>query len=62
MNAIHHYQPAHSDQRFFPFLPFLAGLAVGPYIFRPRWYYPYPPYPYYTPYPPYPPYPYYYGR
>ncbi|WP_176483738.1 MULTISPECIES: hypothetical protein [Bacillus] len=45
-----------SDQRYFPLLPFVAGLAVSPLLFRPRYYYPpfpyyYPPYPYYRPYP-----------
>ncbi|MDP4162323.1 MAG: penicillin-binding protein [Bacillota bacterium] len=49
------------DTRFFPFLPFVAGLATGglltiPFLYAGRPYYP-PPYPMYPPYPPaYPPY------
>ncbi|MED4014852.1 hypothetical protein ACWE42_05915 [Sutcliffiella cohnii] len=52
-------QPQHThDSRFFPFFPFLAGLAVSPFLFRPRPIYYYPPYPYYRPF--YTPYPYFY--
>ncbi|WP_090987896.1 hypothetical protein [Bacillus sp. OV322] len=57
----------YQDQRFFPLLPFVAGLAIGPLLFRPfarPFYppyppiqpgYPFPPYPAYPPYPGYPP-------
>ncbi|MGM9928231.1 MAG: hypothetical protein ACI35P_09800 [Bacillus sp. (in: firmicutes)] len=43
------------DERFFPLIPFVAGLVVGPLLLTPfllnRPYYP----PYYPPYPSYPP-------
>ncbi len=52
-------QPHGEDERFFPFIPFLGGLAIGGLLFnRPPYPYPYPaPYP--MPYPPqaYPAYP-----
>jgi hypothetical protein len=42
-----------SDQRFFPFLlPFVAGLAISPFLFNRPFYQPYPaPYPVPSPYP-----------
>jgi hypothetical protein len=63
------YQPykthlGHHEHRF-PFLPFLAGLAISPFIYGPRPFYPYYyPTPYYGPYPYYGGYPYggYYGK
>ncbi len=44
-------QPHGEDERFFPFIPFLGGLAIGGLLFnRPPYPYPYPaPYP--VPYP-----------
>jgi hypothetical protein len=50
------------DERLFPLLPFVAGLAIGPLLFnRPNYYPPYPPvmypYPYPSPYPVYQGYP-----
>ncbi|WP_205685188.1 hypothetical protein [Peribacillus acanthi] len=49
------------DQRFFPFLPFiaggLAGLAISPFFFNRPCCGPYGPYPMYPGYPGYPPYP-----
>ncbi|MBM7694620.1 hypothetical protein JOC77_004095 [Peribacillus deserti] len=64
---VHYQQPAYhqtlrngEDERFFPLLPFVAGLAVGPLLFnRPYYYPPYPVYPAYPAYPPPAPYPYY---
>ncbi|MDX5475776.1 MAG: hypothetical protein LPK00_09610 [Bacillaceae bacterium] len=58
MSMYYRNQPHVRDQRFFPVLPFVAGLAVSPLLFRPRYYYP--PFPYYPPYPCCPPYPYFY--
>ncbi|PLT28920.1 hypothetical protein [Peribacillus deserti] len=60
----HYHQPAYvhnyrngGDERFFPLLPFVAGLAVGPLLFSRPYYYP--PYPVYPGYPPPVPFPYY---
>ncbi|WP_246944014.1 penicillin-binding protein [Bacillus pinisoli] len=50
--------PEAHDQRF-PFLPFLAGLAVSPFLYGPRPFYG--PRPYYYPRPYYPYYGYPYG-
>lgn len=44
--------PHQHDQRVYPFLPFLAGLAVSPFLYGPRPYYGYwgpRPRPYYYP-------------
>lgn len=40
------YQQEQHDERF-PFLPFLAGLAVSPFVFGGGGFYGRPPYPYY---------------
>lgn len=53
-NPIYRQIPVHNDhdQRFFPLLlPFVAGLAIGPFLFNRPYFPPYPPYP-----PMYPPY------
>ncbi|WP_409291996.1 hypothetical protein [Peribacillus sp. SCS-37] len=41
-----------NDERFFPLLPFAAGLAIGPLLFNRPYFYPYPVYPA-LPVPPY---------
>ncbi|WP_409294549.1 hypothetical protein V1498_15310 [Peribacillus sp. SCS-26] len=46
-----------NDERFFPLLPFAAGLAIGPLLFNRPYFYPYPVYAAYPP--PVPPYYYY---
>ncbi|MCA1029835.1 penicillin-binding protein [Bacillus timonensis] len=59
MYPIRSYKHHHGGGRF-PFLPFLAGLAVSPFLFGGKGYYGYGPYygPYYGPGPYYGGYPY----